>query len=252
MDIKNITAVVSGGASGLGAACVKFLAHHGAQVIILDTNIDAAQNLAKETKSLAVFCDVTNSDSVEQAFTQLTTQADIPRICINCAGIAPAKRIVGRDGPMPFDDFTKVININLNGTFNVLRYASYFMSQLDPINEHGERGIIINTASVAAYEGQIGQSAYSASKAGIVGLTLPAARELARFGIRVNTIAPGLFATPLLLNMPQEIQNNLSNAVPFPKRLGHPQEFAQLVYDIINNPMINGTVIRLDGALRMQ
>lgn len=252
MDIKNCTALITGGGSGLGAACAKSLAKHGANIIIFDQNIAIAETLAKDINGIAIFCDVANPKSVEDAINELKKKFDLPRICINCAGIAPAKRIISKQGLMPFEEFTKTIDINLNGTFNILRHAANLMSQLDPVNEHGERGVIINTASIAAYEGQLGQAAYAASKAGVIGLTLPAARELARFGIRVNAIAPGLFGTPMLLNMPQEVQDNLTSSMLFPKRLGHPEEFASLVEQIINNPMLNGTTIRLDGALRMQ
>lgn len=252
MELKNFTALITGGASGLGAACSKQLAKNGVNVVIFDNNIEAAEHLATEVSGLAIHCDVADPNSVDNAFNELQKNANTPRVCINCAGIAPAKRIVGKNGPMPFEDFTRTIDINLNGTFNIMRNVSHLMTQLDPINEHGERGVIINTASVAAYEGQLGQAAYSASKAGVVGLTLPAARELSRFGIRVNTIAPGLFATPMLLGMPQEVQDNLTSSMPFPKRFGKPEEFASLVVEIIKNPMLNGSVIRLDGALRMQ
>jgi NAD(P)-dependent dehydrogenase (short-subunit alcohol dehydrogenase family) len=252
MDIQNCTALITGGGSGLGAACAQNLAKNGAQVVIFDQNITVAENLAKEINGLAIFCDVADPDSVEKAINELKKHVDLPRICINCAGIAPAKRILGKQDLMPYEEFTRTIDINLNGTFNILRHAAHLMSQLDPVNEHGERGVIINTASIAAYEGQLGQAAYAASKAGVIGLTLPAAREFARFGIRVNAIAPGLFGTPMLLNMPQEVQDNLSSSTPFPKRFGRPDEFASLVQQIINNPMLNGTIIRLDGALRMQ
>lgn len=252
MQINNITALITGGASGLGAACAKNLSEQGANVIIFDNNIEAAENLARDIDAIAIKCDVSDNDTVDAAISEITKLSKIPRVCINCAGIAPAKRIVGKSGPMPIEEFKKTIDINLNGTFNILSKISGLISQLDPVNEIGERGVIINTASVAAFEGQIGQAAYSASKSGVVGLTLPAARELARFGIRVNAIAPGLFATPMLLNMPEEVQNNLINSMPFPKRFGKPEEFAELVSHIISNPMINGTVIRLDGAMRMQ
>lgn len=252
MKIANYTALITGGASGLGAATAKYLSQKGANIVIFDNNIEAAESLASEVNGLAIHCNVADNTSVERSFNELTKSSSSPRICVNCAGIAPAKRIVGKNGMLPFEEFTNTIEINLNGTFNILRHASQLMSQLDPINKHGERGVIINTASVAAYEGQIGQAAYAASKAGVVGLTLPAARELARFGIRVNTIAPGLFATPMLLNMPQEVQDNLISSMPFPKRFGQPKEYARLVHQIIKNPMLNGTTIRLDGALRMQ
>lgn len=252
MDIDRSTAIITGGGSGLGAATARNLAASGAKVILLDNNIEAAQAVAKDINAIALACDVADPDSVENVFKMMREQGYTPRICVNCAGIAPAKRIVGKTGPMSYLDFTKTIDINLNGTFNILRLASHLMSELDPINQHGERGVIINTASIAAFEGQLGQAAYAASKAGIVGLTLPAARELSRFGIRVNTIAPGLFATSLLLNMPQEVQDGLIKSMLFPKRFGDPSEYATLVNHIISNPMINGTTIRLDGALRMQ
>ena len=201
---------------------------------------------------LFITCDVTSEESVEKAMQETITQVGTPRVCINCAGIAPAKRIVGKEGAMPLAAFRQVIDVNLIGTFNVLRVAAHAMSSLDIESKSQERGVIINTASVAAFEGQIGQAAYSASKGGIVSMTLPAARELSRFAIRVNTIAPGLFATPMLLNMPQEVQDSLAATVTFPKRLGKPEEFASLVGHIIENGMINGAVVRLDGSLRMQ
>jgi len=251
MDINGQSVLITGGGSGLGAATAKNLAISGAKVIIFDYNIEAAKNIAADLNGIAVYCDVADPLSVNNAFLELQKINIIPRICVNCAGIAPAKRIVGKNGPVDFQDFTKVIDVNLNGTFNVMRIVSHLISELDPVNEHGERGVIINTASIAAYEGQIGQAAYAASKAGIIGLTLPAAREFSRFGIRVNTIAPGVFATTLLLKMPQEIQDTLVKSIPFPKRLGKPEEFAALVNHIISNPMLNGSTIRLDGAIRM-
>jgi NAD(P)-dependent dehydrogenase (short-subunit alcohol dehydrogenase family) len=201
---------------------------------------------------LAFQCDVSSSEAVELALSQTISQLGVPRICINCAGIAPSARIVGKQGAMSLDAFTQVININLVGTFNVMRVVAKAMMTLEPLGESSERGVIINTASIAAYEGQVGQIAYSASKGGVVSMTLPAARELAQFGIRVNTIAPGLIATPMLLTMPQEVQDGLMATVPFPKRFGQPDEFASLAIHIIENTMINGEVIRLDGALRMQ
>lgn len=251
MNINGQTVLITGGGSGLGAATAKNLSLNGAKVVIFDYNIEAAKNIAADINGLAIYCDIANPTSVNDAFLELQKKNTTPRICVNCAGIAPAKRIVGKEGPINFQEFTKVIDVNLNGTFNIMRVISHLISELDPVNEQGERGVIINTASIAAYEGQIGQAAYSASKAGIIGLTLPAARELARFGIRVNTIAPGVFATTLLLKMPQEIQDNLVKAIPFPKRLGKPEEFAELVNHIISNPMLNGSTIRLDGAIRM-
>ncbi|SPX59405.1 3-oxoacyl-ACP reductase [Legionella feeleii] len=197
-------------------------------------------------------CDVSSAEDIEQALQKTIAQIGVPRICINCAGIAPAKRMVGKEGAMPLAAFKQVIDINLVGTFNVMRVAATAMAGLELEPGSQERGVIINTASIAAFEGQIGQTAYSASKGGVVAMTLPAARELAQHAIRVNTIAPGLIATPMLLNMPQEVQDSLAATVTFPKRLGKPEEFAALVLHIIENCFINGEVIRFDGALRMQ
>ena len=251
MDIKNCSAIVTGGGSGMGAATARMLSAAGVKVAILDLNQNAAEKVAAEIHGIAIACDVTNADQVEQAVAKANAAHGIARICVNCAGVVFGKRIVGKDGAMPLDDFRKVIEINLIGTFNVLRIAATAMTQLDPIGESQGRGVIINTASVAAYEGQIGQAAYSASKGGIVSLTLPAARELAQFGIRVVTIAPGLVDTPMFEKIPPEARSALENSVPFPKRLAHPSEFAKLALHIIDNEMINGEVIRLDGALRM-
>jgi len=245
MIIDNEIAVVTGGSSGMGKACVQELQRRGARVVIWDKQLDS------ETVE-GITCDVSSASSVEQALSDTITRAGVPRICISCAGIAPARRMVGKEGPMPLAEFKQVIDVNLIGTFNVMRVIAAAMSQLLPIGEAQERGVIINTASIAAFEGQIGQTAYSASKGGVVAMTLPAARELAQFGIRVNTIAPGLIATPMLLNMPQEVQDSLASTVPFPKRLGKPEEFSSLVLHIIENCLLNGEVIRLDGALRMQ
>jgi NAD(P)-dependent dehydrogenase (short-subunit alcohol dehydrogenase family) len=252
MEIKNNLAVITGGGSGLGAATACHLAQLGAKVAVLDTNINVAQLIANEVNGKAYQCNISDEKNVTEIMTQIQNQMGDIRICINCAGIAPAKRIVGKEGAMPLEEFNKVIQVNLVGTFNVMRLAANNMSKLQIINDSGERGIIINTASVAAYEGQIGQAAYSASKGGVVSLTLPAARELSRFGIRVMTIAPGLMATPMLLNMPADVQESLANSIPFPKRFGKPEEYAKLVEHIIHNTMLNGSVIRLDGALRMQ
>lgn len=252
MDIKGNVAIVTGGGSGLGAATARHLAKLGAKVAVLDTNINAAQLIANEIKGQAYQCNVSDEQNISDVITQIQNHTGDIRICVNCAGIAPAKRIVGKEGAMPLEEFNKVIQVNLIGTFNVMRLVANVMSKLQIINDSGERGVIINTASIAAFEGQIGQAAYSASKGGVVSLTLPAAREFARFGIRVMTIAPGLMATPMLLNMPADIQESLSNSVPFPKRLGKPGEYAQLVENIVNNSMLNGSVIRLDGALRLQ
>lgn len=252
MKIKNCTAVISGGASGMGAATAKMLSAAGAKVAIFDINIAAAKKIAEEINGLAVECDITQATSVEQAMQAAQTAHGPARICINCAGIVKSKRMVGKQGPMPLDEFRQVIEINLMGTFNLMRIASAMMIPLTPLGESQERGVIINTASVAAFEGQIGQTAYSASKGGIVSLTLPAARELAQFGIRVMTIAPGLVNTPMFEKIPDEARHALMDMIPFPKRLAHPNEYAQLAIHIIENVMLNGEVIRLDGALRMQ
>ncbi|MFA5960590.1 MAG: SDR family NAD(P)-dependent oxidoreductase [Tatlockia sp.] len=243
MKVKQV-ALVSGGASGMGKACAELLGQQGALVVVWDREED------KQTNRIA--CDVRSASEVEKAMQQTIEQFGVPRICINCAGVAPAKRMVGKEGPMPLSDFQAVIDVNLVGTFNVMRVVAHAMSRLAIEPESEERGVIINTASIAAFEGQIGQLAYSASKGGVVAMTLPAARELAQHAIRVNTIAPGLIATPLLLNMPKEVQDSLAATVTFPKRLGRPDEFAALVLHVIENTLINGEVIRLDGALRMQ
>lgn len=249
MNLDNQIAIITGGASGMGKACAELLIEQGVRVVVWDKQIekDSALKLA-----LTIACDVSSAEEVEQAMEKTIAQVGTPRICINCAGIAPAKRMFGKDGVMPLAAFKQVIDINLVGTFNVMRVVADAMSKLELEINSQERGVIVNTASVAAFEGQIGQMAYSASKGGVVAMTLPAARELAQHAIRVNTVAPGLIATPLLLNMPQEVQDSLAATVTFPKRLGKPEEFAALVLHIIENGMINGEVIRLDGALRMQ
>lgn len=247
MDFSNQIALVTGGASGMGKVTAQYLKQQGMRVVVWDKQTDN-----QSEADLFISCDVTSDESVEHAMQQTITELGTPRVCVNCAGIAPAKRIVGKDGPMPLDAFKHVIDVNLIGTFNVLRIAAHAMSKLELHDKSQERGVIINTASIAAFEGQVGQAAYSASKGGIVAMTLPAARELAQLAIRVNTIAPGLIATPLLLNMPQEVQDNLISTMTFPKRFGKPEEFAALVGHIIENGMINGEVIRLDGALRMR
>jgi NAD(P)-dependent dehydrogenase (short-subunit alcohol dehydrogenase family) len=250
MDIKGHAAVVTGGASGLGAATASELARAGAKVTVMDVNLDAARALAQKISGLALQCDVTNAEQASAALNEARERHGAARILINCAGVGPAKRIVGRDGPMPLAEFERVISINLIGTFNMLRLAAADMQGVSPLAD-GERGVIIMTASVAAFEGQIGQSAYSASKGGVAALTMPAAREFAQFGIRVATIAPGIFETPMLRALPDEAQKSLAAAVPFPKLLGRPDQFAALARHIIENTYINGEVIRLDGALRL-
>jgi NAD(P)-dependent dehydrogenase (short-subunit alcohol dehydrogenase family) len=250
MDILGHAAVVTGGASGLGAATARMLAGAGAKVALLDVNQKAAAEVAIDINGIAIACDVTDSASTERAFAKAAADHGIARILVNCAGVGPAKRIVGRDGPMPLDEFERVVKINLIGTFNALRLAGAAMQSLEPMQD-GERGIIICTASVAAYEGQIGQAAYASSKGGVVGLVMPAAREFAQFGIRVNAIAPGIFSTPMLQALPQAAQQSLAAAVPFPKLLGQPPQFAALVRHMIENRYLNGEVVRLDGALRM-
>jgi NAD(P)-dependent dehydrogenase (short-subunit alcohol dehydrogenase family) len=252
MDIKGCAAIVTGGASGMGAATARLLHQQGAQVALFDLNQEAAQKVATDINGLAIACDVTRTESVEKALLAAQKQHGPARICINCAGIVHSRRMVNQQGAMPLDEFHHIIHVNLIGTFNVMRLAAAAMFDLDELGESKERGIIINTASVAAFEGQIGQTAYSASKGGIVSLTLPAARELASFGIRVMGIAPGLVDTPMFEQLSAEAKSALAAMVPFPKRLAHPEEFASLVQHIILNPMLNGEVIRLDGALRMQ
>ena len=250
MDIKGHAAIVTGGGSGLGAATAALLASAGAKVALLDVNMDAAQAHAKTIGGIAVKCDVSDAASAEAAVKEANAKLGTARILLNCAGVGTPKRIVGRDGPMPLGDYEKVIRINLIGTFNLLRLFAADCSRTEPLEE-GERGVIINTASVAAYDGQIGQAAYASSKGGVVGLTLPAARELAQFGIRVCTIAPGIFLTPMLLGLSDEVQKSLAASVPFPKALGRPEEYAALARHIIENRYLNGETIRLDGSLRM-
>lgn len=252
MKLEGHAAIVTGGASGMGAETARALAAGGARVAVMDVNKHALEGVAKEIGGLAVECDVTSAGSAEAAVAEARTAHGAARVLVNCAGIATAKRIVGRDGPMPLEDFSRVINVNLVGTFNMMRLVAADLYGEEPLDEDGERGIIVNTASVAAFEGQIGQAAYSASKGGIVSLTIQAARDLSGKGIRVMTIAPGFIATPMLLGMPQEVQDSLAQQTPFPKRFGRPDEYSGLVMHIIENQMLNGDVIRLDGAARMQ
>jgi NAD(P)-dependent dehydrogenase (short-subunit alcohol dehydrogenase family) len=250
MDFKNIPAVVTGGASGLGEGSARALAAAGAKVAIFDLNEERGRQIAEELGGIFVRCDVSSAESAEAAFAAAREAHGPCGIAVNCAGIAPAGKIVGKEGPMPLEDFNKVIQINLVGSFNIMRLAAAEMATREA-NDDGERGVIISTASIAAYEGQIGQVAYSASKGGVVAMTLQAARELARSGIRVNTIAPGIFMTPMMAGFPQEVQDSLAATLPFPQRLGRPEEYGMLVEQIVKNPLLNGETIRLDCALRM-
>ncbi|GMV57661.1 3-hydroxyacyl-CoA dehydrogenase [Betaproteobacteria bacterium PRO7] len=251
MEIRNNAFIVTGGASGLGGATSRMLAAQGGKVVIADVQADKGEALAKELGSATfVKCDVT-SEADGQAAVAAALALGPLRGLVNCAGIAIGEKTVGKDGPHRLDAFAKVINVNLVGSFNMIRLAADAMAKQDTAAD-GERGVLINTASVAAFDGQIGQAAYSASKGGIVGMTLPIARDLSRAGIRCMTIAPGIFETPMLLGMPPEVQESLGKMVPFPQRLGKPAEYAALVRHIIENVMLNGEVIRLDGAIRMQ
>ncbi len=252
MKIDGNTFLVTGGASGLGGACVRLLTASGANAVVADLNEEAGNAMASEVGEKVIFIktDVTNEDSVKQAVAAAVEKFGGLHGSIQCAGIGHAERVLGKTGPHSLEAFSKVISVNLIGTFNTIRLAGEAISKSEP-NEAGERGVIINTASVAAFDGQIGQAAYAASKGGIVGMTLAIAREFARFGIRVMTIAPGIFNTPLMAGLPEAARESLGQQVPFPPRLGEPEEFAMLAKHIIENPMLNGEVIRLDGALRM-
>ncbi|WP_457419358.1 SDR family NAD(P)-dependent oxidoreductase [Roseateles sp. P5_E7] len=251
MKIQGQAALVTGGGSGLGEAVALELARQGAKVAVLDINAAGAQRVAQDIGGLALLCDITDSASLEAALDAAESAHGPARILMNIAGIGTAKRVIGRDGkPAPLEDFERVVRINLIGTYNAVRLAAARMARQDGL-EDGERGVIVCTASVAAFDGQVGQEAYAASKAGIVGMTLPLARDLAQHGIRVCTIAPGLFATPLLKELPEEVQASLAGSIPFPKRLGRPDEFASLAAHVVTNGHLNGEVIRLDGALRM-
>jgi len=250
MQINGLAALVTGGASGLGAATAQRLAALGAKVAVVDINQAAAEAMAARIGGVGIACDVSDATSGEAAFAAARAAHGPVRILVNCAGVGTAGRIVGREGPLALAAFERVIRINLIGSFNMLRLAAAEMSDAAALAE-GERGVIINTASIAAYEGQIGQPAYAASKGGVVGMTMPAARELARSGVRVMTIAPGLMHTPMVEGLPPEVQASLGAGIPFPARLGRPEEYAALVEHIVTNPFLNGEVIRLDGALRM-
>lgn len=250
MDVKGLAAIVTGGASGLGGATAERLARAGAKVTIFDLNADLGVEKAREIGGHFAAVNVTDEVAVEKAIANAEQVHGQARILVNCAGIGPPAKVIGRDGrALPLVDYAKIVNINLMGTFNVLSKFAARIHDAEPVGE--ERGVIINTASVAAFDGQIGQAAYAASKGGVVAMTLPIAREFARYGIRVMTIAPGIFWTPLLATLPQEAQASLGKQVPFPSRLGQPDEFAQLVEAIVANPMLNGETIRLDGAIRM-
>ncbi|ETR76103.1 3-hydroxy-2-methylbutyryl-CoA dehydrogenase [Afipia sp. P52-10] len=249
MQLKDVPVIITGGGSGLGAATARAMAAKGAKVSVLDVRKENAEGVAGEIKGVALAADVTNEEQVKAAIAKAEAAHGIARVLVNCAGVGNAARTIGKTGPFPLDIFTRVVSINLIGTFNVLRLFAERLATVDPVGE--ERGVIINTASVAAFDGQIGQAAYSASKGGVVGLTLPVARDLASVFIRVNTIAPGLFLTPLLMGLPQEARDSLGKQVPHPARLGDPSEYAALAVHIVENPMLNGETIRLDGAIRM-
>ncbi len=252
MDLNGHSAIVTGGGSGIGEATAKVLAGKGMKVAIWDMNLDGAQRVANEIDGAAIQVDVSDAVEAEGAMQKTSVSVGVPRVLINCAGIGPARTIVGRNGdPMPLDDFAKVIKVNLIGTFNCMRLSAAVMSKADPL-DGGERGVIINTASVAAFEGQVGQAAYSASKGGVVGLMTPAMRELGRHGIRVMTIAPGYIETPLLAQVPPDFQENLKSSQIFPRtRFGQPEEYGQLCIAICENQMLNGDTIRLDAGTRM-
>jgi NAD(P)-dependent dehydrogenase (short-subunit alcohol dehydrogenase family) len=249
MQLKDIAVLITGGGSGLGAATARAMAAKGARVAVLDQSKENADNVAGEVKGIAVVADVTDEEQVKAAIAKAEAAHGVARVLVNCAGIGGSQRIVGKDGVYPLAKFARIINVNLIGTFNVLRLFAERLLTEAPVGE--ERGVIINTASVAAYEGQIGQIAYSASKGGVVGLTLPAARDLAQHKVRVNTIAPGLFFTPLLMGLSEEARQSLGAQVPHPARLGDAAEYGNLAVHIVENAMLNGETIRLDGAIRM-
>ena len=249
MRLSGVAAIVTGGGSGLGRATAEALAAKGARVAVFDLNPAAADEAARAIGGVALVGDVADEASASAAIKKAEAAHGAARVLVNCAGIGVAKRVLGREGPQPLPDFEKVIRVNLIGSFNMIRLAAAGMSALEPVE--GERGVIISTASIAAYDGQIGQAAYSASKGGVVAMTLPIAREFAQFGIRVNAIAPGVFMTPMMAGLPQPAQDSLGASVPFPARLGQPAEYAALAIHIIENGYINGETIRIDGALRM-
>lgn len=250
MNIKGHTAIVTGGASGLGAATARKLAMLGAKVAVFDTNAPLAEKVAGEIGGLSVTCDVSDDKQANAGIAKVVTRLGVPRLLVNCAGIGSSGRIVGKEGPQPLEAFEKIIRVNLTGSFNMIRLVAAQMIPSDPL-EGGTRGVIISTASAAAYEGQVGQAAYAASKGGIVSLTLPAAREFAQFGIRVMAIAPGLIETPLLRGLSDEARESINASIPFPKRMGQAEEFASLVAHVVENDYLNGETIRIDGALRL-
>jgi len=250
MKIQGVAAVVTGGGSGLGRATAEALAAKGAKVAVLDLNAAAAEAVAAAIGGVGIACDVSDAASAEAALAKAEAAHGVARILVNCAGIAVSKRVVGRDGPHPLGDFERAIKVNLIGTFNMIRLFGARASGGDAL-EGGERGVIVNTASVAAYDGQIGQAAYSASKGGVVGMTLPIAREFAQFGIRVNTIAPGIFFTPMMHSLPPAAQESLGRSVPFPARLGEPSEYAALAVHMVENAYLNGETVRIDGSIRL-
>jgi NAD(P)-dependent dehydrogenase (short-subunit alcohol dehydrogenase family) len=251
MQIKGHVALVTGGGSGLGAATAREFARLGARVAVLDIQAENAANVAAEISGLGVGCDITDAQSVQAALDVIRRQFGVPRMIMNIAGIGTAKRILSKDGSAaPLEDFDRVVRVNLIGTYNVTRLAAAMLAK-EPALEDGERGVVLFTASIAAYDGQVGQQAYAASKGGLIAMTLPMARDLAQFGIRVMTIAPGLFLTPLMKALPAEIQESLAASIPFPKRLGYPQEFASMAAYVVTNTHLNGETIRLDGGVRL-
>ncbi len=251
MDVQGKAAIVTGGASGLGEATAKALAKAGAKVTVIDLKAEAALKVAGEIGGLGLACDITDGPATEAAIKTARETHGPARILVNCAGVATGARVINRDGPASLDGFARTVAINLVGTFNTMRLCAWDMSTLEPLAD-GERGFIVNTSSIAAFEGQIGQCAYSSSKSGVAALTLPAARELAKFGVRVLCIAPGLFATPMMFGLPPEVQESLGSKTPFPQRLGRPEEFAALVMMMAGNVMLNGEVVRLDGGVRLE
>jgi NAD(P)-dependent dehydrogenase (short-subunit alcohol dehydrogenase family) len=250
MKLQGIVAIVTGGGSGLGRATAEAFAAAGAKVAVVDMNLAAAEEVAAAIGGRPYALDVADANAADAAIARIEADLGGIRVLVNCAGIGVAKRVLGKEGPQPLADFDKVIRVNLLGSFNMLRLAAASMAKLDPL-ESNERGVVINTASVAAFDGQVGQAAYAASKGGVVAMALPIARELAQFGIRVNTIAPGLFLTPMMRTLPDEIQASLAKSVPHPARLGDPTEFAALARSMVENAYLNGEVVRLDGALRL-